>query len=160
MNAPILVGRLNMQLETHLVTYMYTRDLYSFRSFAHWRWASIVIPLLPKATLKPSIIRYLLKDFVSWGSPIECSVIDRFLGDAFGFLYYQLWSERPSLRPLGRSDGQVVSVTDCSIEKRVFEPHTWMQIYSALKGHCSAFYEWHCWTDWVHRLYRQFGKNG
>ena len=24
----------------------------------------------------------------------------------------------------------------------------------------SAFYEWHCWTDWVHHLYRQFGKNG
>ena len=38
----------------------------------------------------------------------------------------------------GRSDGQVVSVTDCSVEKRVFEPHTWMQIYNALKGHCSA----------------------
>ena len=39
---------------------------------------------------------------------------------------------------IGRSDGQVVSGTDCSVEKRVFEPHTWMQIYSALKGHCSA----------------------
>ena len=31
---------------------------------------------------------------------------------------------------------------------------TWM------KGHCTAQFLWcHYWTDWVHRLYRQFGKN-
>ena len=30
----------------------------------------------------------LLKDFLSWGSPGECSMIDRFLGDAFGVLSY------------------------------------------------------------------------
>ena len=36
-------------------SYFCTRALHSFRSFAHWRAASIVIPLLPKATFTPSI---------------------------------------------------------------------------------------------------------
>ena len=35
--------------------YTCTRALHSFRSFAHWRAASTVIPLLPKATFTPSI---------------------------------------------------------------------------------------------------------
>ena len=35
--------------------YKCTRALHSFRSFAHWRAASTVIPLLPKATFTPSI---------------------------------------------------------------------------------------------------------
>ena len=34
----------------------------------------------------------LLKDFVSWGSPDECSMVDRFLGDAFGILSCLFWS--------------------------------------------------------------------
>ena len=36
-------------------SYICTRALHSFRSFAHWRAASTVIPLLPKATFTPSI---------------------------------------------------------------------------------------------------------
>ena len=36
-------------------SYLCTRALYSYRSFAHWCAASTVIPLLPKATLTPSI---------------------------------------------------------------------------------------------------------
>ena len=36
-------------------SYIWTRALHSFRSFAHCRAASIVIPLLPKATFTPSI---------------------------------------------------------------------------------------------------------
>ena len=31
------------------------------------------------------INKQLLKDWVSWGSPGKCSIIDRFLGDSFGF---------------------------------------------------------------------------
>ena len=34
----------------------------------------------------------LLKDLVSWGSPGECSMIYRFLGDAFGGLSCLCWS--------------------------------------------------------------------
>ena len=34
----------------------------------------------------------LLKDLVSCGSPGECSMIDRFLGDAFGVLSCHFWS--------------------------------------------------------------------
>ena len=37
------------------LSYICTRALHSFRSFAHWRAASAVIPLLPKATFTPSI---------------------------------------------------------------------------------------------------------
>ena len=36
-------------------SYICTRALYSFQSFVHWRAASTVIPLLPKATFTPSI---------------------------------------------------------------------------------------------------------
>ena len=36
-------------------SYICTRALHSFRSFAHWCAASTVIPLLPKATFTPSI---------------------------------------------------------------------------------------------------------
>ena len=36
-------------------SYMCTEALHSFRSFSHWRAASTVIPLLPKATFTPSI---------------------------------------------------------------------------------------------------------
>ena len=36
-------------------SYICTRALHSFRSFAHWRAAFTVIPLLPKATFTPSI---------------------------------------------------------------------------------------------------------
>ena len=36
-------------------SYICTRTLHFFRSFAHWRAASTVIPLLPKATFTPSI---------------------------------------------------------------------------------------------------------
>ena len=43
-----------------------------------------------------SLLRFqtmqLLKDFVSWGSPGECSMIDHFLGDAFGVLSSKFWS--------------------------------------------------------------------
>ena len=34
----------------------------------------------------------LLKDLVSWRNPGECSMIDRFLVDAFGVSTYQFWS--------------------------------------------------------------------
>ena len=37
-------------------SYICTRALYSCRSFAHWRAASTVIILLPKATFTPSIL--------------------------------------------------------------------------------------------------------
>ena len=37
-------------------SYICTRALHSFRSFAHCRAASTAIPLLPKATLTPSIL--------------------------------------------------------------------------------------------------------
>ena len=36
--------------------------------------------------------RQLLRDFVSWGSNAEYSMIDCFLGDAFGGLYCPFWS--------------------------------------------------------------------
>ena len=36
-------------------SYLCTRALHSFRSFAHWRAASTVIPLLPKATIQPNL---------------------------------------------------------------------------------------------------------
>ena len=37
-------------------SYICTRALHSFRSFPHWRVASTVIPLLPKATFAPSLL--------------------------------------------------------------------------------------------------------
>ena len=57
--------------------------------------------LIPRWSLRSIFARFplqLLKDLESWGSPgacsmIEsCSMIDRFLGDAFGVLSCQFWS--------------------------------------------------------------------
>ena len=51
--------------------------------------------LIPRWPLKSIIARFptqFLKDLVSWGNPGECSMIDSFLGDAFGVLPCQFWS--------------------------------------------------------------------
>ena len=51
--------------------------------------------LFPRWPLRSIFARFpeqLLKDLVSWGSSGECSMIDRFLGDAFWVLSYQFWS--------------------------------------------------------------------
>ena len=45
-----------------------------------------------KMTFEKHLLEQLLKDLVSWESPGMCSVIDRFLLDAFGVLSCQFWS--------------------------------------------------------------------
>ena len=56
----------------------------------HWEWH-----LIPRWSLRSIFAWFpeqLLKDLVSWLSPGECSMIDRFLGDAFGVLSCPFWS--------------------------------------------------------------------
>ena len=51
--------------------------------------------LIPRRHLRSTFVRFpeqLLKDLVSGGSPVKCSMIDRFLGDAFWALFCQCWS--------------------------------------------------------------------
>ena len=56
----------------------------------YWEWH--LIPRWPLRSIFAWFLEQLLKDLVSWGSPGECSLIDRFLGDAFGVLSCQFWS--------------------------------------------------------------------
>ena len=50
-----------------------------------------------------------------------------------------------------------VSGTDCSVNGESSSP-TWMQVFNAVQGHCTArCLLCHYWTGWVH-LYHQFGK--
>ena len=51
--------------------------------------------LIPRWPLRSIFARFpeqFLKDLVCWGSDGECSMIDLFLGDAFGVLSCQFWS--------------------------------------------------------------------
>ena len=55
-----------------------------------WEWH--LIRRWPLRIIFARLPELLRKDLVSWGSPGECSMIDRFLGDAFEVLSCQFWS--------------------------------------------------------------------
>ena len=58
-------------------------ELYWRMTLLYWEWY-----LIPRWHLRSIFVRFLeqlLKDLVSWGSPGECSMIDRFLGMLSGF---------------------------------------------------------------------------
>ena len=62
----------------------------SLMTLLYWEWH--LIPRWPLRSTFARFLEQLLKDLVSWGSLGECSMIDRFLGDAFGVLSCQFWS--------------------------------------------------------------------
>ena len=49
-------------------------------------WPCYLTQRWPLRNIIAQFPEQLLKDLVSWGSPGKCSMIDRFLGDAFGVL--------------------------------------------------------------------------
>ena len=55
-----------------------------------WKWR--LIQRWPLRSIFARFPEQLRKDLSSWGSPGECSMIDRFLRDAFGVLSCQFWS--------------------------------------------------------------------
>ena len=57
-------------------------------SLLYWEWH-----LIPKWPLRSIFAWFLERSFSkTWGGPGECSMIDRFLGDAFWVLSCQFWS--------------------------------------------------------------------
>ena len=63
---------------------------WSLMTLLYWEWH--LIPRWPLRSIFVLFTEQLLKDFLSSGTPLERSMIDRFLGDAFGALSYQIWS--------------------------------------------------------------------
>ena len=63
----------------------------SMMTLLYWDVTYHLIPRRPLMT-SSRFSEQLLKDLVSWGSHGECSTIDRFLWDAFGFFSCQFWS--------------------------------------------------------------------
>ena len=90
----------------------------------YWEWH-----LIPRWLLRSFFTQFPeqhLKNLVSWGSPGDHSVIDRFLGDGFGVLSCQFWSTlcrvhgaRLSIHTFKLLD-RVVSGA-CCLTGRVFE---------------------------------------
>ena len=62
----------------------------SLMTLLYWEWH--LIPKLPLRSIFARFPEQLLKDLVSWLSPGECSMMDRFLGDTFGVLSCQFWT--------------------------------------------------------------------
>ena len=62
----------------------------SWMTLLFWEWHLIERRHL--RSIFAWFLEQLLKDLVSCGSPGECSMIDHFLGDAFGVLSFPFWS--------------------------------------------------------------------
>ena len=62
----------------------------SLMTLLYWEWH--LIPRWPLRSIFARFTEQLLKDLVSWRSHGECSMINRFLGDAFRVLSCPFWS--------------------------------------------------------------------